>query len=118
MPQYRKTERDLAWNYEEATLGVRAHDFGELCEAIRTGPVRPGKPEGDLSLASAPDCIEGVPKGSPDGTRILLFRGCVGERFGVTVTDSAGSYRTWITEGFGPDWNPAWKPSPQATVPP
>ena len=70
----------------------------------------PGKPERDLGLARAPDCIEGVPKGSPGGTRILLFRACTGERFGVTVTDSAGSYRTWVADGFGPDWNPVWKP--------
>jgi Tol biopolymer transport system component len=70
----------------------------------------PGKPEYDLSLASAPDCIEGVPKGSPDGTRILLFRACAGEQAGITVTDTAGSYRTWIADGFGPDWNPAWRP--------
>ncbi|MDD5368813.1 MAG: hypothetical protein PHQ40_07005, partial [Anaerolineaceae bacterium] len=68
------------------------------------------KPERDLSLASAPDCIEGVPKGSPDGKRILLFRFCAGEQPGVTVTDTAGAYRTWIADGFGPDWNPAWKP--------
>jgi len=70
----------------------------------------PGKPEYDLSLASAPDCIEGVPKGSPDGTRILLFRAYAGEHAGITVTDTAGSYRTWIADGFGPDWNPAWRP--------
>ena len=78
--------------------------------AVSSDAWYPGKPERDLSLASAPDCIEGVPKGSPDGTRILLFRACVGERFGVTVTDRTGSYRTWIADGFGPDWNPAWKP--------
>src|SRR6266581_2122844 len=69
-----------------------------------------GKPERDLSLARAPDCIEGVPKVSPDGARILLFRACAGERAGVTVTDTAGSYRTWIADGFGPDWNPAGTP--------
>jgi Tol biopolymer transport system component len=69
-----------------------------------------GKPEYDLSLANAPDCIEGVPKGSPDATRTLLFRFCAGERAGVTLTDTEGSYRTWIADGFGPDWNPAWKP--------
>jgi len=68
----------------------------------------PGKVEKDLSLPSAPDCIEGVPKGSPDGTRVLLFRACAGEpRLGVTLTDAAGSYRTWIADGFGADWNPA-----------
>lgn len=67
----------------------------------------PGKPEHDLSLASAPNCIEGVPKGSPDGSRVLLFRACAGEQAGITVTDTAGSYRTWIADGFGPDWNPA-----------
>jgi WD40 repeat protein len=70
----------------------------------------PGKPERDLSLPSAPDCVEGVPKGSPDGTRILLFRACAGEpRSGVTLTDTAGSYRIWIADGFGPDWNPVAK---------
>ena len=67
----------------------------------------PGKVETDLSLPSAPDCIEGVPKGSPDDTRVLLFRACAGEpHSGVTLTDKAGSYRTWIADGFGPDWNP------------
>jgi len=70
----------------------------------------PGKVESDLSLPSAPDCIEGVPKGSPDGTRVLLFRLCAGEAHsGVTLTDTAGSYRTWIADGFGPDWNPVAK---------
>jgi Tol biopolymer transport system component len=67
----------------------------------------PGKPETDLSLPSAPDCVEGVPKGSPDGTRIMLYRSCAGEPHqGVTLTDTAGSYRTWIVDGFGADWNP------------
>ena len=69
-----------------------------------------GKVESDLSLPSAPDCIEGVPKGSPDGTRVLLFRACAGEAHsGVTLTDKAGSYRTWIADGFGADWNPVAK---------
>jgi len=67
----------------------------------------PGKVETDLSLPSAPDGIEGVPKGSPDGARILLFRACAGEpHIGITLTDAAGSYRTWIADGFGADWNP------------
>jgi len=68
-----------------------------------------GKVESDLSLASEPDCIEGVPKGSPDGRRVLLFRVCFttpNVRPGVYVTDTAGSYRTYIDDGFGPDWNP------------
>ncbi len=67
----------------------------------------PGKVERDLSLPSAPDCIEGVPKGSPDGSRVLLFRACAGQpHAGLTLTDSLGSYRTWIGDGFGADWNP------------
>lgn len=78
--------------------------------AVSSDAWYPGKLERDLSLASAPDCIEGVPKGSADGTRILLFRACAGEQPGVTVTDTAGSYRTRIADGFGPDWNPAGKP--------
>jgi len=77
--------------------------------AVSSDAWYPGKPERDLSLSSAPDCVEGVPKGSPDGTRILLFRACAGERFGVTVMDTSGSYRTWVADGFGPDWNPVWK---------
>jgi hypothetical protein len=52
--------------------------------------------------------VEGVPKGLPDGTRILLFRACFGANpvNGVFVTDTSDSYRTKITDGFGPDWNP------------
>ena len=50
-----------------------------------------------------------MPKGSPDGTRVLLFRACFDAPpvNGIFVTDTAGSYRTKITDGFGPDWNPA-----------
>jgi Tol biopolymer transport system component len=68
-----------------------------------------GKPERDLSLPAEPSCIEGVPKSSPDGARVLLFRGCFGAAGlsrGVYVADSAGAYRRFITDGFGPDWNP------------
>lgn len=70
----------------------------------------PGKAERDLSDRAAPDCVEGVPKVSPDGRRVLFFRACAGERTGLTVTDASGSYRTWIADGFGPDWNPARSP--------
>ena len=69
----------------------------------------PGKPEADLSLPSEPSCVEGVPKGSPDGKRVLLFRLCFDTGrpvYGIYVTDTSGSYRTKITDGFGPDWNP------------
>jgi len=75
--------------------------------AFSSGAWTPGKTETDLSLPAAPDCVEGVPKGSPDGTRVLLFRSCASEpHSGVTLTDNAGSYRTWIVDGFGADWNP------------
>jgi Tol biopolymer transport system component len=77
--------------------------------AVSSDPWYPGKPETDLSLPSEPSCIEGVPKGSPDGTLVLLFRACFGASpaSGIFVTDTAGSYRTKIADGFGPDWNPA-----------
>jgi len=78
--------------------------------AVSTDPWEPGKPEFDLSLAGTPDCVEGVPQGSPDGASILLFQFCGGGKPGICLTDTAGSYRTWITDGFGPDWNPVWKP--------
>jgi Tol biopolymer transport system component len=69
----------------------------------------PGKPEMDLSLPSEPSCIEGVPKGSPDGEHVLLFRLCFDTpmpKGGIYLTDAAGSYRTFITAGFGADWAP------------
>ena len=81
--------------------------------AVSSEPWFPGKPETDLSLPSEPSCIEGVPKGSPDGKRVLLFRACFGTGTtvtGVFITDTAGSYRSRIADGFGPDWNPAWRP--------
>lgn len=37
--RYTSTERDLAWDYDEATVGVRMNSFSELCEAIRTARV-------------------------------------------------------------------------------
>ena len=71
-----------------------------------------GKAEQDLSLPSEPNCIEGAPKGSPDGKRILLVRVCfdTGKPVGgIYVTDTTGSYRTLVTQGSGPDWNPVAK---------
>jgi len=68
-----------------------------------------GKVEMDLSLPSEPSCIEGVPKGSPDGQQVLVFRVCVDTptpKPGIYLTDTAGSYRTFITQGFGADWAP------------
>lgn len=77
--------------------------------AFSSGAWYPGKPETDLSLPSEPSCVEGVPKGSPDGKHILLSRDCFDTGrlvSGIYITDTAGSYRTRITDGFGPDWNP------------
>lgn len=37
--EYLRTERDLAWDYDEATVGVRAPDFDELCAVIADGRV-------------------------------------------------------------------------------
>ncbi|HEU0037198.1 MAG TPA: hypothetical protein VFQ53_41595 [Kofleriaceae bacterium] len=76
--------------------------------ALSADPWTPDKRELDLSLPAHPDCIEGVPKGSPDGTRILVFRACfdVPTPGGVYVAEADGSTRTFIAEGFGPDWNP------------
>jgi hypothetical protein len=52
--------------------------------AISSDAWCPGKPERDLSPTSSHNCIEGIPK--------------------------VVSYQQWITNGFGPDWNPVWKP--------
>ena len=77
--------------------------------AVSSEPWFSGKPEIDLSLPARPSCIEGVPKGSPDGSRILLYRACFDAvpESGIFITDTSGSYRTKITDGFGADWNPA-----------
>jgi Tol biopolymer transport system component len=68
------------------------------------------KPETDLSLPSEPACVEGVPKGSADGRSIALFRACFdggpASAPGIYVTDTTGSYRSFVVSGFGPDWNP------------
>ena len=44
---YVRAERDLAWDYDEATVGVRAHDFSELCAIVGDGrafaPLEPAK---------------------------------------------------------------------------
>ncbi len=73
-----------------------------------------GKPERDLSPPNVENDIEGVPKCSPDGKSILFFRASAyeltGEPTGITITDTAGTYWQWIASGFGPDWNPVWKP--------
>jgi Tol biopolymer transport system component len=70
----------------------------------------PNKAGTDLSLPSEPSCVEGVPKGSPDGRLVALFRACFDEGAasapGVYVTDTSGSYRRFVVSGFGPDWNP------------
>jgi Tol biopolymer transport system component len=82
--------------------------------AVSSDAWAPGKPETDLSLSSEPDCVEGVPKGSLDGQKILLFRACFDSGAagapGVYLTDAAGSYRQFVVSGFGPDWNPLASP--------
>jgi hypothetical protein len=78
--------------------------------SFSAAPWYSGKTESDLSLPSEPDCDEGVPRGSPHDGRILLFRACFSASGavapGIYVTDVRGSYRTFVTGGFGPDWNP------------
>ena len=98
------TSRGLPRSPAGASPPVTERKLVSLSSAAWT----PGKLEADLSLASQPDCIEGVPKGSPDGTRILEFRACFDSfaSIGTYVTDQAGSYRTFVSEGFGADWNP------------
>jgi len=77
-----------------------------------SGAYSPGKVETDLSIAMKPDCTVGVPKGSPDGTQILVFLFCPDDQkqTGVTLTDTSGSSWSFIATGFGPDWNPTTQP--------
>jgi Tol biopolymer transport system component len=95
--------------FPRAPAGATASLTERKLYAFSSDAWYPGKPETDLSLPSEPSCIEGVPKASPDGKRVLLFRACFdqpGARAGIYLTDTAGSYRQWIADGFGPDWNP------------
>jgi hypothetical protein len=83
------------------------------CTRARSTLGHRGKSKSILSLPNARSCVEGVPTGLPGGKRIALVHLCVGEpHASVTITDTNGSYRTWIADGFGPDWNPVAKPSP------
>jgi Tol biopolymer transport system component len=95
--------------FPAAPAGAPSNVTERRLYAVSSAPWYPGKPETDLSLPSQPSCIEGVPKGSPDGTRVLLFRACFAgaPANGIYVTDTAGSYRTKVADGFGADWNPA-----------
>lgn len=79
--------------------------------AVSSDAWTPGKLETDLSLAAKPDCVVGVPKGSPDGSQILVFLRCLDDldHQGVTITDTAGSYWNFLVPGFGGDWNPVAK---------
>lgn len=76
---------------------------------IETTPWTPDKPETDLSVGATVDCITGVPKVSPDNSRIALFLFCPSDlpHLGVHITDLSGSRYRFVARGFGPDWNPA-----------
>jgi Tol biopolymer transport system component len=80
--------------------------------SFSSGAYTPGKVETDLSIGSKADCKVGVPKGSPDGSQILVFLFCPNDpqRVGVTLTNTTGSSWTFIATGFGPDWNPTARP--------
>lgn len=47
LEEYTRVERDLAWNYDDATLGIRANSFEQLCSIIGDGrifaPLEAGK---------------------------------------------------------------------------
>ncbi len=86
-------------------LGALRHVY-----AFSSDAWAPGKPETDLE-ASEPDCAVAVPKGSPDGKRVLGTRNCApGGEDGVWVADvSSTATSNWLLVyhgGFGGDWNP------------
>ncbi len=84
-------------------------------ESFSSDAWTPQSADTDLSLPAAPDCIEGVPKASPDGDSVLLFRLCFGangqpDEPGVYLADAAGATRSFVLAGFGADWNPSAAP--------
>lgn len=48
--EYTATERDLAWDYDEVTIGNRARDFATLCDMIGDGRVFAKLDPGRLAL--------------------------------------------------------------------
>jgi CDP-glycerol glycerophosphotransferase (TagB/SpsB family) len=70
--EYLRTERDLAWDYEEATVGVRAPDFRALCAVIADG--RAFAPLDPIKLAALRERFWGGPLQYPLASeRILDF---------------------------------------------
>jgi CDP-glycerol glycerophosphotransferase (TagB/SpsB family) len=69
---YLRTERDLAWDYDEATVGVRAPDFRALCAVIADG--RAFAPLDPVKLATLRERFWGGPLQRPLASeRILEF---------------------------------------------
>jgi hypothetical protein len=63
----------------------------------------------DLTMGAESSCSEKLPKVSPDGTQLLLYRLCVDgdSPSGTYLSDVAGRFRAYITSGIGADWAPA-----------
>lgn len=113
-------DADMGWRADGATIyssrgfpvppaGGPANATERKLYAFSSDAWYAGKPEIDLSLPAEPSCIEGVPKGAPDGEHVALFRICFDTgmpKGGIYLTDATGSYRAFIAPGFGPDWNP------------
>jgi hypothetical protein len=106
-------DADPGWSADGKTIyssrGLTSPSVGRHLFAFASDEWRPSKPETDLQ-ASEPDCGCLTPKGSPDGKRVLLVRGCPdASPKGIYVTDS-GSVWTFVAEGMGADWNPVARP--------
>jgi Tol biopolymer transport system component len=67
------------------------------------------KPATDLTPGPAAGCLEALPKVSPDGTQLLLYRECLeGDApSGTYLTDLAGRARAFVVNGLAADWAPA-----------
>jgi hypothetical protein len=51
-----------------------------------------------------------IQRGAAALISVLLYRACFDQGAGpagIYLADPAGSYRTFVADGFGPDWNPA-----------
>jgi len=107
---------DFAWSSDDWILFTVAENTDD-CFKARLDKIRPDGTARTKVTDGGPNCTpdgmeqsgDADPGFSADGTRVLLFRACFGATpaNGIFVTDTAGSYRTKIADGFGPDWNPA-----------
>ena len=106
---------DIAWSRQDWLLFTVGQTTGG-CGKVRTDKILPDGGSRTQVTSGGSNCTppgfeqsgDADPGWSHDGTIIYSSRGFPA-RSGIYVADASGSTRTFVTEGFGPDWNPLVK---------